>query len=116
MLTDGRIIFLRFLTKEYSEENLLFYEACTELSQLTDDQEIFEKAKNIYKTYVSIWATSEVSLNSELRDEVQERMISPDKDTFSNAIEHVYNLMQTDSYPRFKLSDIYRAALKESCN
>ncbi|XP_067937478.1 regulator of G-protein signaling rgs-2-like [Watersipora subatra] len=111
---DGRAVFRSFLKKEYSQENILFYEACEELKQLTDDQEIFDKARNIYDDYISTWSPREVSLDSVLRDEIQERMINPDKDMFNNANDHIYNLMLRDSYPRFKTSDIYRAALDES--
>lgn len=49
-----------------------------------------------------------------IRDEIQERMINPDKDMFKNALDHIYNLMMRDSYPRFKTSEIYRAALEGS--
>ena len=107
-------MFREFLKKEYSQENILFYEACEDLSQLTDEQAIFDKARTIYDDFVSTWSPREVSLDSVLRDEIQERMINPDKDMYKNAKEHIYNLMMRDSYPRFKTSDIYKTALEES--
>ena len=56
----------------------------------------------------------QVSLDSWIRDESQEKMISPEKDIFKHAEEHIYNLMATDSYPRFKNSAIYQKALELS--
>ncbi|KAF6033776.1 RGS17 [Bugula neritina] len=110
---DGRELFRIFLKKEFSQENILFYEACEELDLLVDEQEIFEKTRLIYEDYVSTLADREVSLDSVIRDEIQVRMINPSKDMFKSAREHIYNLMMRDSYPRFKNSEIYRKTLDD---
>jgi len=106
-------LFRIFLKKEFSQENILFYEACEELDLLVDEQEIFEKTRLIYEDYVSTLADREVSLDSVIRDEIQVRMINPSKDMFKSAREHIYNLMMRDSYPRFKNSEIYRKTLDD---
>lgn len=38
-------------------------------------------------------------------------MINPDKYIFNEALEHIYDLMYSDAYPRFKTSLIYKQAL-----
>lgn len=113
VIVDGRELFRIFLKKEFSQENILFYEACEELDLLVDEQEIFEKTRLIYEDYVSTLADREVSLDSVIRDEIQVRMINPSKDMFKSAREHIYNLMMRDSYPRFKNSEIYRKTLDD---
>lgn len=81
---------------------------------LENEDEIFDKTRTIYEDFISTLSPREVSVDSAIRDEIQEKMINPDKDIFKNAKEHIYNLMLRDSYPRFRNSDIYRAALEES--
>lgn len=92
----------------------MFYEACEELNDLEDEQEIFDKARNIYDNFIPSWTPREVSLDSVIRDEIQERMINPDKNVFKDAKDHIYYLMMRDSYPRFIVSEIYRTALEHS--
>jgi len=111
---DGRKVFSEFLKKEFSQENILFYEAVEELTLIQDEDEIFDKTRTIYEDFISTLSPREVSLDSTIRDEIQEKMINPDKEIFKNAKDHIYNLMLRDSYPRFRNSDIYRAALEES--
>jgi regulator of G-protein signaling len=45
---SGRELFRRFLEKEYSSENLRFYEVCSELRYSTN-KDIAAKVENIYK-------------------------------------------------------------------
>ncbi|GIY28372.1 regulator of G-protein signaling rgs-1 [Caerostris extrusa] len=63
----GRKAFGDFLRLEYSEENILFWQACEELKLLEDPEKIDEKARTIYEDYVSILSPKEVSLDSSPR-------------------------------------------------
>lgn len=62
----GREMFRRFLEREFSSENLRFYEVCTELRYATN-KDIIAKVEDIYKlvkcffSYVAL--VKDVSLN-----------------------------------------------------
>lgn len=55
-------MFREFLKCEYSEENILFYAACEDLKNETEDEKIEEKCRLIYDNYVSILSPREVIL------------------------------------------------------
>ncbi len=58
----GRYYFREFLRSEYSEENMLFWLACEELkNELQNPEIVEEKARDIYKDYISILSNKEVS-------------------------------------------------------
>jgi regulator of G-protein signaling len=58
----GRFYFREFLRSEYSEENMLFWLACEELkNELQNPEIVEEKARDIYKDYISILSNKEVS-------------------------------------------------------
>lgn len=56
----GRNSFRLFLRTEFSEENMLFWLACEELSKETNKSLIEEKARLIYEDYISILSPKEV--------------------------------------------------------
>lgn len=41
-------------------------------------------------------------------------MINPDKTIFDDALEHIYDLMYRDAYPRFKNSPMYKHVLEKA--
>jgi hypothetical protein len=61
LILGGRKIFRKFLSCEYSEENILFWLACEELKQEKNPEAIEEKARYIYEDYISILSPKEVS-------------------------------------------------------
>jgi regulator of G-protein signaling len=49
----GRDQFWKFLDKEYSCENLRFYEACIQLRFHTPEKDVFDRVKEIYNEFLS---------------------------------------------------------------
>ncbi|XKL59037.1 hypothetical protein PGB90_000053 [Kerria lacca] len=107
----GRRIFREFLRCEYSEENILFWEACEDLKKETNSNVIEERARFIYEDFISILSPKEVSLDSKVRDLINKNMNSPTIHTFDEAQTQIYTLMHRDSYPRFLNSDKYKKLL-----
>lgn len=64
MVTAGRKVFGDFLRCEYSEENILFWQACEDLKKENNPEQVEEKARLIYEDYVSILSPKEVSIHS----------------------------------------------------
>lgn len=56
----GRHIFREFLRCEYSEENILFWEACEDLKKETNPNVVEERARFIYEDFISILSPKEV--------------------------------------------------------
>ncbi|XP_063216448.1 regulator of G-protein signaling 20 isoform X2 [Bacillus rossius redtenbacheri] len=104
----GRKVFREFLRCEYSEENILFWQACEELKKESNPEVVEEKARFIYEDYISILSPKEVSLDSRVRDIVNRNMVDPTPHTFDEAQLQIYTLMHRDSYPRFVNSELYK--------
>ncbi|BHF82008.1 Regulator of G-protein signaling 20 [Sparganum proliferum] len=107
----GQRAFRDFLRSEYSEENILFWLACEDLKRETCPEIIEEKARIIYENYISILSPKEVSLDSRVRDIINNNMTEPTPHTFDEAQIQIYTLMQRDSYPRFLNSRVYKDLL-----
>ena len=56
----GRRAFSEFLRCEYSEENILFWQACEDFKKETNPNVIEEKARLIYEDFISILSPREV--------------------------------------------------------
>ncbi|XP_064160848.1 regulator of G-protein signaling 19-like isoform X1 [Anguilla rostrata] len=113
----GRNLFREFLRTEYSEDNMLFWLACEDLRQEHSKTAILEKAQLVYENYVSILSPKEVSLDSRVREVINQRMQDPTAHTFDEAQLQIYTLMHRDSYPRFLSSSVYRSLLRNgSCS
>lgn len=104
----GRKVFGDFLRCEYSEENILFWQACEDLKKEKNPEQVEEKARLIYEDFVSILSPKEVSLDSKVREIVNRNMVAPTANTFDEAQLQIYTLMHRDSYPRFVGSPLYR--------
>uniref|UniRef100_A0A4W6EPU6 Regulator of G protein signaling 17 n=1 Tax=Lates calcarifer TaxID=8187 RepID=A0A4W6EPU6_LATCA len=108
---EGREIFREFLRSEYSEDNLLFWLACEELKKETNPSVVDEKARIIYEDYVSILSPKEVSLDSRVREGINQSLAEPSNLMYEEAQLQIYTLMHRDSYPRFLNSSVYRDLL-----
>ncbi|XP_035286984.1 regulator of G-protein signaling 20-like isoform X2 [Anguilla rostrata] len=107
----GRCAFREFLRTEFSEENMLFWQACEDLRAESAKAAVEEKARLIYEDYISILSPKEVSLDSRVREVINRNMVEPSVHTFDDAQLQIYTLMQRDSYPRFISSPAYKALL-----
>uniref|UniRef100_A0A1A8K4N3 Regulator of G-protein signaling 12a n=1 Tax=Nothobranchius kuhntae TaxID=321403 RepID=A0A1A8K4N3_NOTKU len=105
--------FSEFLKKEFSEENILFWQACEYYSHVpaTDKKQLSQKAGEIYNTFLSSKATMPVNIDSQaqLADDV---LTSPRPDMFKTQQLQIFNLMKFDSYSRFLKSSLYQECLR----
>lgn len=108
---EGREVFREFLRSEYSEDNLLFWLACEELKKETNPSVVDEKARIIYEDYVSILSPKEVSLDSRVREGINQTLTEPSNLMYEEAQLQIYTLMHRDSFPRFLNSSVYRDLL-----
>ncbi|XP_072726921.1 regulator of G-protein signaling 10 isoform X2 [Ciconia boyciana] len=64
---EGVKRFREFLKKEFSEENVLFWLACEEFKKTQGQKQMQEKAKEIYMTFLSSKASSQVNVEGQSR-------------------------------------------------
>uniref|UniRef100_A0A3B3RNC4 RGS domain-containing protein n=1 Tax=Paramormyrops kingsleyae TaxID=1676925 RepID=A0A3B3RNC4_9TELE len=106
---QGIHYFSEFLKKEFSEENILFWQACESFSHLpeNDKKQLSQKACEIYSSFLSSQATTPVNIDSraQLADDV---LNAPRPDMFHEPQLQIFNLMKFDSYTRFLRSSLYR--------
>lgn len=57
---------------------------------------------------------TQVSLDAQVRETINRKMVNPSSHTFDEAQIQIYTLMQRDSYPRFLNSQIYKRLLGNS--
>lgn len=112
LLSDplGREQFTKFLEKEYSGENLKFWEAVQEMKCLPFSQ-VAETAIGIWNEYLSPDAPCPVNVDSKSMENAKDALNSPNGPNrwcFDVAAAHVYHLMKSDSYSRYLRSDMYK--------
>ncbi|XP_076829434.1 regulator of G-protein signaling 12 isoform X2 [Brachyhypopomus gauderio] len=104
--------FSEFLKKEFSEENILFWQACEVFSQVPehDKKQLSQKAREIYNNFLSSKATTPVNIDSQaqLADDV---LTAPRPDMFRQPQLQIFNLMKFDSYARFLKSSLYQECM-----
>ncbi|CAH2323267.1 regulator of G- signaling 10 isoform X1 [Pelobates cultripes] len=100
------LFFQDFLKKEFSEENVLFWLACEDFKKSKDKKEMQKKAREIYTTFLSSKATSQVNVEGQSR--ISEMMLeNPHPLMFQKLQEQIFNLMKYDSYSRFLKSETF---------
>ncbi|XP_070075261.1 regulator of G-protein signaling 7 isoform X1 [Drosophila takahashii] len=106
----GREQFTKFLEKEYSGENLKFWESVQEMKALPQS-EIKEAIQKIWQEFLAPDAPCPVNVDSksvELAREAVNSPSGPNRWCFDVAASHVYHLMKSDSYSRYLRSDMYK--------
>ncbi|SPP78127.1 regulator of G-protein signaling 7 [Drosophila guanche] len=106
----GRDQFTKFLEKEYSGENLKFWESVQEMKALPQS-EIKEAIHKIWQEFLAPDAPCPVNVDSksvELAREAVNSPNGPNRWCFDVAASHVYHLMKSDSYSRYLRSDMYK--------
>ncbi|KAF1494307.1 Regulator of G-protein signaling 11, partial [Pygoscelis antarcticus] len=132
----GRAQLLDFLKKEFSAENLSFWEACEEL-RYGEQSRIPEIVDSIYQQFLAPGATRWVNIDSKTMERTLEGIKTPHRYVMDDAQMHIYMLMKKvgegragqgraqlggslmpllaqDSYPRFLKSELYRNLLAEA--
>ncbi|XP_048350859.1 regulator of G-protein signaling 11 isoform X4 [Sphaerodactylus townsendi] len=115
LLSDilGRAQLLAFLKKEFSAENLSFWEACEELRH-GEQTHIAEIVDSIYQQFLAPSATRWVNIDSKTMERTLEGIKTPHRYVMDDAQMHIYMLMKKDSYPRFLKSEVYKNLLAEA--
>ncbi|XP_017869788.1 PREDICTED: regulator of G-protein signaling 7 [Drosophila arizonae] len=106
----GRDQFTKFLEKEYSGENLKFWESVQEMKALPQS-EIKEAIQKIWQEFLAPDAPCPVNVDSksvELAREAVNSPNGPNRWCFDVAASHVYHLMKSDSYSRYLRSEMYK--------
>ncbi|KAM9208996.1 LOW QUALITY PROTEIN: regulator of G-protein signaling 11 [Dugong dugon] len=108
----GRAQFMDFLRKEFSAENLSFWEAWEEpryerqagVPALVDA--VYQRAQ-----FLVPGAARWVNTDSRTMEQTLEGLCQPHRFVLDDAQLHIYVLGKKDSYPRFLKSDMYRGLL-----
>ncbi|XP_046523217.1 regulator of G-protein signaling 11 isoform X2 [Equus quagga] len=109
----GRAHFMEFLRKEFSAENLSFWEACEELRHGGQAQ-VPALLDAVYEQFLAPGAARWVNIDSHTMEQTLEGLRRPHRYVLDDAQLHIYMLMKKDSYPRFLKSDMYRGLLAEA--
>ncbi|KAK2707611.1 regulator of G-protein signaling 7-like isoform X2 [Artemia franciscana] len=109
----GREHFVKYLEKEFSSENLRFWEAVQDLKQL-HQRAVATRSREIWSEFLGTEATCPVNIDSKSLEATRLAMDNPDRWTFDRAAGHVYHLMRSDSYSRFLRSEMYKELLTGS--
>ncbi|XP_078071281.1 regulator of G-protein signaling 12-like [Mustelus asterias] len=108
----GTRYFSEFLKKEFSEENILFWQNCEYFSQISqhDKKQLLYRAREIYNNFLSNKAVTPVNIDSQaqLADDI---INAPHPDMFKEQQLQIFNLMKFDSYTRFLKSTLYQECM-----
>ncbi|XP_078288185.1 regulator of G-protein signaling 12b [Rhinoraja longicauda] len=104
--------FSEFLKKEFSEENILFWQNCEYFSQISqhDKKQLLYRAREIYNNFLSNKAVTPVNIDSQaqLADDI---IKAPHPDMFKEQQLQIFSLMKFDSYTRFLKSTLYQECM-----
>lgn len=109
----GREHFTKFLDKEFSGENLKFWEAVQELKCLPQS-EIQNKVQEIWAEFLAPDASCPINVDSKSYEVTKRNMENLDRWSFDCSAAHVYHLMKSDSYSRYLRSEMYKDFLNGS--
>ncbi|XP_032885849.1 regulator of G-protein signaling 14 [Amblyraja radiata] len=101
--------FTEFLKKEFSAENILFWQACEHFQQIPaeNSKQLSQSASEIYSTYLSSSSASPINIDSQAQLE-EDILNDPRSDMFKAQQLQIFNLMKFDSYTRFVKSPLYQ--------
>ncbi|NXU59964.1 RGS14 protein, partial [Turnix velox] len=105
--------FTEFLKKEFSAENVYFWQACERFQQIpaSDTKQLAQEARRIYDEFLSSHSVSPVNIDKQAW--IGEDMLdNPSPDMFRTQQLQIFNLMKFDSYTRFVKSPLYQACLR----
>ncbi|XP_067912950.1 regulator of G-protein signaling 11 [Heterodontus francisci] len=109
----GRKEFRHFLEREFSVENLSFWEACEDV-QYGEQSKVEEKVETVFEQFLAAGASKWVNIDSKTMEKTLDGLQIPHRYVFEDAQMHIYMLMKKDSYPRYIKSDLYRNMLATS--
>jgi len=110
--------FIQHCKSEFSTENIEFWMACREFRKydpaIMKQKEMDEKAEEIKKMYIGNSAERQVNLKGSVESKVLKGLKeNPIKNTvFIDAEEEILGLMSSDSFGRFKSSDLFKTCIE----
>uniref|UniRef100_A0A8C4IQ25 Regulator of G protein signaling 9 n=1 Tax=Dicentrarchus labrax TaxID=13489 RepID=A0A8C4IQ25_DICLA len=115
LLSDprGRNDFRLFLKKEFSGENLAFWESCEDLKWGTAAT-MREKAEQIYKTFLARGAPRWINIDGKTMEVTVKGLKHPHRYVLDAAQTHIYMLMKKDSYGRYMKSPVFKETTKKA--
>ncbi|XP_076000513.1 regulator of G-protein signaling 9a [Genypterus blacodes] len=117
LLSDlrGRDDFKVFLKKEFSGENLAFWEAAEELKWGTSSS-ITAKAGTIFKTFLAPGAPRWINIDGRTMGLTVKGLDHPHRYVLDAAQTHVFLLMKKDTFFRYLKSPVYKDIQKKALN
>uniref|UniRef100_H3BBA2 Regulator of G-protein signaling 9 n=1 Tax=Latimeria chalumnae TaxID=7897 RepID=H3BBA2_LATCH len=109
----GRQSFQLFLKKEFSGENMGFWEACEDI-KYGDQSKVKEKAEEIYKLFLAPGARRWINIDGKTMEITVKGLKHPHRYVLDAAQTHIFMLMKKDSYPRYLKSPIYKEILSKA--
>uniref|UniRef100_A0A3B4UJ81 Regulator of G protein signaling 9b n=1 Tax=Seriola dumerili TaxID=41447 RepID=A0A3B4UJ81_SERDU len=115
LLSDprGRDDFRLFLKKEFSGENLAFWEGCEDLKWGTAAT-MREKAEQIYKAFLARGAPRWINIDGKTMEVTVSGLKHPHRYVLDAAQTHIYMLMKKDSYGRYMKSPVFKDTMKKA--
>ncbi|XP_034050521.1 regulator of G-protein signaling 9-like isoform X2 [Thalassophryne amazonica] len=115
LLSDprGRDDFRLFLKKEFSGENLAFWEGCEDLKWGTSET-MRDKAEQIYKTFLARGAPRWINIDGKTMEITVNGLQHPHRYVLDAAQTHIFMLMKKDSYGRYMKSPVFKETLKKA--
>ncbi|KAJ8345533.1 hypothetical protein SKAU_G00297260 [Synaphobranchus kaupii] len=111
----GREDFWVFLKKEFSGENLAFWEAAEELKWGTASS-MKEKAETIYKTFLAPGAPRWINIDQKTMDITVKGLVHPHRYVLDAAQTHIFMLMKKDTFGRYMKSPVFKDTQKKALN
>ena len=118
---QGAAAFGAQLQKEYSGENLAFWQAVRAYRALTDDAERLRRAREVAAEFVEEGAPSQVNLPSSVASALgaalkeSERAAEAPAGLFDRASDEIFSLMEKDTFSRFKADAAAIGQLIDEC-
>uniref|UniRef100_A0A3Q3WJI6 Uncharacterized protein n=1 Tax=Mola mola TaxID=94237 RepID=A0A3Q3WJI6_MOLML len=111
----GRDDFKIFLKKEFSGENLAFWEAAEEL-KLGTASSMSTKAETIFKTFLAPGAPRWINIDGRTMGLTVKGLEHPHRYVLEAAQTHVFLLMKKDTFFRYLKSPVYKEIQKKALN
>lgn len=110
----GLASFQTFLRSEFSEENIEFWLSCENFRK-SKSGKLEKKGWMIYEEFIKNDAAKEVNLDHETKEITKKNLQHVTHNCFDVAQKKIYNLMESDSYPRFLKSALFQELLAKHC-
>ena len=107
--------FTQFSVKEWSVENVLFYQAVKEYQDRFEasSQGTLSKAQHIIEDYIRQGAPLEINIDHTVRAPIMEARNNPPANVFDAAQTHIFNLMRDDTFAKWETTLDFKAALEK---